>query len=686
MSARKKDASRAGDAGLAARARDLRARIDDANYRYHVLDDPQISDQDYDALLRELLDLEQAHPELDSPDSPTHRVGGAPASGFPPYVHARPMLSLANAFDEAELLAFDARVRKLGGLGDDVDVPYVCELKIDGLAISLRYDEGRLTAGGTRGDGNVGEEITPNLLAIKSIPRKLRAGEVAVPRHVDVRGEAYLRKSDFARLNESRAARGEATFANPRNTAAGGLRQLDPKMTAERRLSFYAYALGEIDTDAPPTTQRGLLDYVRALGFPVNPNALRVGSIRDVVAFVTKWEEERESLDYEIDGVVIKADDLALQARLGNAGKDPRWAVAYKFRARAAQTKLLDITVSVGRTGVLNPNAVLEPVQIGGTTVANATLHNQDYIRNNDIRIGDVVTVIRAGDVIPRVVGPVLELREGELSEYTLPAHCPVCGSDVDHPEGEPLARCTNASCPAQLVERVRHFASRGAMDIEGIGDQLSAALVESGRVRDVSDVYHLDLETLLTLPRMAEKSASNVLAAIEGSKSRGLARLLSGLGIRFVGSQNAAILAGDFGTIDALAAASEEELLRSEGIGPEIAQSVVLFFAQEPNRVMVERLKQAGVDVTAPLRPREPVGVLAGKTLVLTGTLPTLTRDEAAELIVAAGGKVSSAVSKKTSYVVAGEEAGTKLAKAESLGIPVLDEAGLRELLANGT
>ncbi len=684
MSTRKKNATApASGESLAARARDLRARIDDANYRYHVLDDPRISDQDYDALLRELLDLEQAHPELDSPDSPTHRVGGAPASGFPSYVHARPMLSLANAFDETELLAFDARVRKLGGLGDDADVPYVCELKIDGLAVSLRYDEGRLTAGGTRGDGNVGEEITANLLAIKSIPRTLRTTDVAAPRHVDVRGEAYLRKSDFARLNESRAARGEATFANPRNTAAGGLRQLDPKMTAERRLSFYAYALGEIDTDEPPATQRGLLDFVRALGFPVNPNALRVDSIRDVVAFVTKWEDERESLDYEIDGVVIKVDDLALQARLGSAGKDPRWATAYKFRARAAQTKLLDITVSVGRTGVLNPNAVLEPVQIGGTTVANATLHNQDYIRNHDIRIGDVVTVIRAGDVIPRVVGPVLELREGELSEYTLPTHCPVCGSDVDHPAGEPLARCTNASCPAQLVERVRHFASRGALDIEGIGDQLSAALVESGRVRDVSDVYHLDLETLLTLPRMAEKSASNVLAAIEGSKSRGLARLLSGLGIRFVGSQNAAILAGDFGTIDALAAASEEELLRSEGIGPEIAQSVALFFAQEPNRVMVERLKQAGVDVSAPLRPREPVGVLAGKTLVLTGTLPTLTRDEAAELIVAAGGKVSSAVSKKTSYVVAGEEAGTKLAKAESLGIPVLDEAGLRELLA---
>jgi DNA ligase (NAD+) len=398
---------------------------------------------------------------------------------------------------------------------------------------------------------------------------------------------------------------------------------------------------------------------------------------------VQGWEDRRDTLDYEIDGVVVKVDDLALQAKLGTAAKDPRWAIALKFRARAAQTKLLDIVVSVGRTGVLNPNAVLEPVQIGGTTVSNATLHNQDYIRNNDIRIGDVVTVIRAGDVIPRVVGPVLELRKKKLPIYTLPERCPVCGADVDHPEGEPLARCTNASCPAQLVERLRHFASRGAMDIEGIGDQLAAALVETALVNDVSDVYGLTLEKLSALPRMAEKSASNVLAAIERSKSRGLARLLSGLGIRFVGWQNAAILAGDFGSIDALAAASEEELLRSEGIGPEIARSVALFFEQAPNRAMIERLARAGVDTTAPLRDRAPAGALAEKTLVLTGTLPNLTRDEAAELIVAAGGKVTSSVSKKTDYVIAGDEAGSKLVKAEQLGIAILDEAGLRDLLS---
>ncbi|HEX3468189.1 MAG TPA: NAD-dependent DNA ligase LigA [Candidatus Elarobacter sp.] len=664
--------------GYAKRASELREQLDEANHRYHVLDDPQISDADYDAMLRELLDLEEAHPEVRTPDSPTQRVGGTPAGGFPPYVHVRPMLSLGNAFDEDELLAFDARVRKLGGV--EGDVAYTCELKIDGLAVSLRYDDGKLSAGGTRGDGTTGEEVTANLRTIRSLPLTLRGKNV--PRHIDVRGEAYLRRSDFERLNAVRAERGLALFANPRNTAAGGIRQLDPKMTAERRLSFYAYAVGELDAPRPPRTQHELLEYLQGLGFRVNEHARRVASIHGVVDFVQGWEDRRDTLDYEIDGVVVKVDDLALQAKLGTAAKDPRWAIAFKFRARAAQTKLLDIVVSVGRTGVLNPNAVLEPVQIGGTTVSNATLHNQDYIRNNDIRIGDVVTVIRAGDVIPRVVGPVLELRKKRLRVYTLPVTCPVCGAAVDHPEGEPTARCTNASCPAQLVERLRHFASRGAMDIEGIGDQLAAALVETGLVRDVSDVYHLSLEQLTALPRMAEKSASNVLTAIERSKSRGLARLLSGLGIRFVGGQNAAILAGDFGSLAALMNATEEEMLRSEGIGPEIARSVVLFFEQPPNRAMVERLERAGVDTTAPLRPREPVGVLAGKTLVLTGTLPNLSRDEASELIVAAGGKVSGSVSKKTDYVVAGDEAGSKLAKAEQLGIPVLDEAGLRELI----
>jgi DNA ligase (NAD+) len=587
------------------------------------------------------------------------------------------MLSLANAFDGDELRAFDERVRKLAGRDE---LAYTCELKIDGLAISLHYDGGTFVRGGTRGDGTTGEDVTANLRTIRSIPLALRESDA---RHIDVRGEVYLRKSDFNALNDKRIAADLAPFANPRNAAAGGLRQIDPRLTAERRLSFFAYAVGDMDVDDVPHTQFDLLAYLRRLGFATNPHVAHAPSIADVIAYVGRWEHERDDLDYEIDGVVVKVDELALQAQLGSVGKDPRWAIAYKFRAREATTRLLRIGIDVGRTGTLNPYAVLEPVQIGGVTVQNATLHNEDDIRRKDIREGDIVIVRRAGDVIPQVVGPVLSERVGDPPEFRMPTHCPVCGSDVDRPEGEAMARCTNATCPAQRRERVRHFCSRGAMDIEGIGDVLAFALVDSGLVNDVSDIYHLDAERLATLPRMGDKTIANVLANIAGSKSRGLARVLFGLGIRMVGSQNAAILAGDYGSIDALAAASEAELLTSDGIGEQIAASVVLFFAQAPNRAMVERLRAAGVDLTAPKRERAPVGPLAGKTLVLTGTLPTLTRDEAAELIVAAGGKVTSAVSKKTDYVVAGDEAGSKLTKAETLGIHVLDEEGLRALLA---
>jgi DNA ligase (NAD+) len=661
----------------AERAAALRAKLDDASYRYHVLDDPQISDAEYDALLRELIDLETAHPDLRTPDSPTVRVGAAPTGAFAPYPHTKPMLSLGNAFDGDELRAFDERVRKLSGRAD---VGYTCELKIDGLAISLRYDGGAFTGGGTRGDGSTGENVTENLRTIRSIPLRLRGSGV---RHIDVRGEVYFRRSDFDALNARREAEGLPLFANPRNTAAGALRQLDPRMTAERRLSFFAYAVGEVDADGFPATQFELLAFLRELGFVTNPHVARAATIDDVIAYVERWSVERDTLDYEIDGVVVKVDDLALQEQLGSAGKDPRWAIAYKFRAREATTRLLQIGINVGRTGTLNPFAVLEPVQIGGVTVKLASLHNEDDIRRKDIREGDVVLVRRAGDVIPEVVGPVLSERKGDLPVFALPMHCPVCGSDVDHPEGEAMARCTNATCPAQRRERVRHFCSRGAMDIEGIGDVLAFALVDSGLVNDVSDLYHLDAQRLLTLPRMGEKTVANVLANIEASKSRGLARLLFGLGIRMVGAQNAAILAGDFGSIDALAAASLDELLQSDGIGEQIAASVVLFFQQPPNRAMIERLRAAGLDLTAPKRERAPAGPLAGKTLVLTGTLPALTREEATELIVAAGGKVTSAVSKKTNYVVAGDEAGSKLAKAESLGVPIIDEAGLRDLLA---
>ncbi len=661
----------------ARRVDELRTAIDDANYRYHVLDDPQIADPDYDALLRELIDLEERHPELRSAHSPTQRIGSIATAGFPPYTHSRPMLSLANAFDAAELRAFDERVVKLSGA---TNVAYVCELKIDGLAISLSYEAGRFVAGGTRGDGTVGETVSPNLRTIRSIPFVLRGA--APPERIDVRGEAYIRKSDFARLNSRREAAGLPVLANPRNAASGGIRQLDPRLTAERSLSFFAYAVGDFSAVTQPATQFALLAYLREAGFATNPHVERLPSIDGVVTFVERWERDREQLDYEIDGVVVKVDDLALQERLGRAGKDPRWAIAFKFRAREAQTRLLDIGVNVGRTGTLNPYAILEPVQIGGVTVKMATLHNEADIRRKDIRIGDSVLVRRAGDVIPEVVGPILADRAAGAAEYALPRTCPVCGSAVDHPAGEAMYRCTNAACPAQQRERVRHFASRGAMDIEGIGDVLAFALVDSGLVADISGIYHLDAPKLATLPRMGEKTIANVLTAIDGSKSRGLARLLFGLGMRMVGAQNAAILAADFGTIEALAGASEADLLRSDGIGEQIAQMVTLFFAQEPNRTMIARLQAAGVDTTAPRRERAEPGPLAGKTLVLTGTLPHLKRDEAAGLIVAAGGKVAAAVSKKTDFVVAGAEAGTKLAKAEQLDIPVIDEAELRKLV----
>lgn len=655
----------------AARVEALRERIEEANYRYYVLDDPEITDAEFDTLLRELVALEEAHPDLRTPDSPTQRVGAIASERFAPFEHARPMLSLANAVSSDELRAFDERARRVAGN----DVAYVCELKIDGLAIALDYRDGSLSRGGTRGDGRIGEDVTANLRTVKTIPLRVREKRS----FVEVRGEVYLRKSDFERLNAARERDGLPAFANPRNAASGGVRQLDPTLTAQRRLSFYAYQLISEERIA---TQWEALRRLAALGLPVNPNIARAAALDEVLAFCSEWERRRDELDYEIDGVVIKVDDVALQERLGVVSRDPRWAIAFKFKPREARTKLLDIAVSVGRTGTLNPNAVLKPVQIGGVTVKSATLHNIDYIETNDIRIGDTVLVTRAGDVIPRVVGPVLGERTGKERRFRMPDRCPVCGSDVDHPQDEAMSRCTNAACPAQVYERVRHFASRGAMDIEGLGDVMAQQLTELGLVRDIADIYKLDAEALARVPRTGKKSIDNLLRNIGFSKQRGLARLLYGLGIRFVGTQTAASLAGDFGTIDALVAANEKELQESEGIGPEVAGSVALFFKQRANREMIDRLQRAGVDMTAPKRERAALGKLAGKTLVLTGTLPKLTRDEATALIVEAGGKVTGSVSKKTDYVVAGDEPGSKLAKAEQLGVTVVDEAGLRKLL----
>jgi DNA ligase (NAD+) len=585
------------------------------------------------------------------------------------------MLSLANAFNEEELRAFDERVGKLAG----AKPAYVVELKIDGLATSLRYRGGAFERGGTRGDGRVGEDVTPNLKTINSIPLRLRGEAPAV---IEARGEVYLRKSDFEALNAKRERAGLPVFANPRNAASGGVRQLDSKLTRERKLSFFAYSIGEYDGGPEIRTQWDGLQYLQRLGFAVNPNIKRFESIDGVVAYCEQWEERRDELDYEIDGVVVKVDSLAVQEQLGAAGRDPRWAIAYKFKAREARTKLLDIVITVGRTGTLNPNAVLAPVKIGGVTVQNATLHNAEYIRSNDIRVGDTVLVVRAGDVIPRVVGPILPERKGELPEFSMPDLCPVCGADVDHPEGEAMSRCTNAACPAQVLERVRHFCSRGAMDIEGIGDVMAQQLTELGLVENIADIYALDETQLAKVPRTGEKTIYNLLRNIEASKARGLARLLTGLGIRFVGTQTAQILADDFGSIDAVEAASTEDLQRSEGIGPEVASSVHLFFRQHANREMIERLREAGVVMTAPKRARAADGKLAGKTFVLTGTLPTLARDDATAMIQNAGGKVTGSVSKKTDYVVVGDDPGSKYAKAQELGITILDEDGLKQLL----
>ena len=662
---------------VGAQVGDLRAAVNEANYRYHVLDAPAISDAEYDALLAELRRLEEAHPELVTPDSPTQRVGAAALEKFKPFTHERPMLSLANAFSHDDLREFAVRVEKLAG----EPVSFVVELKIDGLAIALHYERGAFVQGGTRGNGNVGEDVSENLRTVQQIPLVLRA---PFPQGIEVRGEVYLRRSVLAALNARREQAGQALFANPRNAAAGGIRQLDSRISAERKLSFFAYTIGALN-DAQfemPQTQGAALELLRKLGFPVNTHIEQCASIEEVIALCERFETQRDDLDYEIDGMVVKVDSLAAQERLGSVGKDPRWAIAYKFKPREAQTRLLDIGINVGRTGTLNPYAVLEPVNIGGVNVRMATLHNEADIHRKDVRVGDTVIVRRAGDVIPEVVGPVLALRPLETSVFLMPSHCPVCGASADRPEGEAMSRCTNVTCAAQRRERLRHFASRGAMDIEGLGDVLAETLVDANIIETVVDLYELNVEKLQQLPRMGEKTITNLLAAIERSKVRGLARLLFGLGIRFVGAQNAQILAGDFGSMDAIMAATEQQLLESDGIGSEIARSVVLFFEQEVNRAVVTRLIEHGVDATAPLREREPKGVFAGKRFVLTGTLPTLSREEATERICRAGGAVKASVSKKTDYVLAGEDAGTKLEKAESLGIAVIDEAEFLRLV----
>jgi len=661
----------------AAEISELRRQINYHNYRYYVLDNPEISDAEFDRLMRRLLELEAAFPELVTPDSPTQRVGGAVAAGFERVAHLTPMYSLANAFSPEELRAFDNRVRSALGVGQ---VQYVVELKIDGLAISLLYENGRLVRGATRGDGTFGENVTMNVRTIRSVPLTLDHASVPVPPQMEIRGEVYMPRREFDRVNQEREAAGEPLFANPRNAAAGSLRQLDPRVTASRGLEVFTYGIAT-QADLGLQTHAETLAYLQQLGLRVNPQYQVLDNIEEVIAYCQSWTERRHTLPYDIDGLVIKVNDLRYQQELGFTAKDPRWAIAFKFPAEEAITVVEDIFVRVGRTGVLTPTAVLRPVRLAGTTVSRATLHNADYIAEKDIRIGDTVVIHKAGEIIPEVVRVMPERRTGQERLYTMPAACPECGGPITRISGEAAHRCTNPKCPAQLRERLIHFVSRDAMNIEGLGPAVVTALVEAGLVKDAADLYYLKLEDLVQLERMGQKSAEKLLAAIEASKQAGLARVLYALGIRYVGAKAAAILARHFGDIEALKNVSETELTAIEEIGPKIAQSITAYFADGENLALIDKLRQAGVKLTADAAPAAGAQ-LAGKTFVLTGTLSRFTRREAAELIEARGGKVAGSVSKNTDFVVAGEAAGSKLDKARRLNIPVLDEAAFLELL----
>jgi DNA ligase (NAD+) len=657
------------------RVEELRSQIAYHDYRYYVLDSPEISDAEYDELMRELRRLEEQHPELITPDSPTQRVSGQPVEAFGIVEHRVPLLSLANAFNEEELRAWH---RRAANLVENERFDMVCEPKIDGLAVALVYENGSLAQGATRGDGLRGENITQNLRTIRSVPLTVRGN--GLPPRFEVRGEAYMTRRGFEQLNEERAEEGQPLFANPRNAAAGSVRQLDSRITARRPLDIFVYQLGWADGPTPETHWE-TMQWLGSLGFKINPNMVRFHSLDEVARHCHQWVERRESLDYDIDGVVVKIDDFGLQRALGFVGREPRWAVAYKFPPTQATTRLLDVGVNVGRTGSLNPYAILEPVRVGGATVKLATLHNEDDIRRKDIRIGDIVIVQRAGEVIPQVVGPVVSRRTGQERVYSMPENCPVCGTPVVRPEGEAMSYCPNRACPAQAFRLMTHFVSRGAMDIDGVGESLCMALLKEGLVEDPADLYFLTKDRLLKLERMADKSAQNVLDAIAGSKDRPLARLVFALGIRHVGSEMAEILAGHFGSLDALAKASAEELGAIPTVGPKIAESVHAWFQDDSNRRLVEKLRQAGVRLEAEAAARE--GPLSGLSFVVTGTLSRWSRNEAEGLIKSLGGAVGSSVTRKTDYLVVGEgRPGSKLQKAQEYGTKLLGEDDFVELL----
>ena len=669
---------------LEQRLKALRAEIEYHNYRYYVLDDPVIPDAEYDRLMQELLALEAAWPDLVTPDSPSQRVGAQPLKEFREVQHALPMLSLNNAFTDADVQAFDRRVRE--GLDRPKEIiEYAAEPKFDGLAVALHYEHGRLVEGATRGDGYTGEDVTANLRTVRSIPLVLPTPDP--PAWLEVRGEVLMLKRDFERLNEEARVQGGKVFANPRNAAAGSLRQLDPAITARRRLTFFAYGIGRVEGAALPATQTEVMDWLARLRFPVAAERRVVKGVEGLLAYYRELGAKRFALPYEIDGAVYKVNDLADQARLGFVARAPRFAIAHKYPAQEELTVVEAIEVNVGRTGALTPVARLKPVFVGGVTVSNATLHNQDEIDRKDVRVGDTVIVRRAGEVIPEIVGVVLERRpKPEPPRFSILEHypvCPECGSKVVRAEGEAVVRCTGGLyCPAQRKQALLHFASRRAMDIEGLGEKLVDQLVDRGIVHTPADLYHLDLATLAGLERMAEKSAGNLLAAIAKSKRTTLARFIYALGIPNVGEATAKDLARHFGSLDALLAADVEALQAVPDVGPVVAQAIVDFLAEAHNRQVIEALRAAGVHWPEEARLAKPHGPLAGKTFVLTGTLPNLTRDQAQALIEAAGGKVSGSVSKKTDYVVAGSDPGSKLDKAQAFGIAVLDEAGLRELL----
>lgn len=657
------------------RVQELNELLKEYGHAYYVLDRPVVPDSVYDSLMQELLSIEAANPDLIFPDSPTQRVGGEILEGFSKVVHEYPMLSLSNVFNEEDIRDFDRRVQAGAG-----QVSYICELKIDGLAVSLKYENGTFVQGSTRGDGTVGEDITANLKTIRTIPLKLTE-----PVTIEVRGEAYMPKKSFMRLNEMRDENGEEPFANPRNAAAGSLRQLDPKIAASRNLAVFIYGVGGDGAAYGQDSHSDSLDYLASIGFETNKKSKRCKTIEDVIEYIESWQDQRQDLDYEIDGIVIKVDSYEDQEQLGFTAKSPRWATAYKFPAEEVHTKLLDIELSVGRTGVITPTAILEPVRVAGTTVARASLHNEDLIREKDIRIGDAVVIRKAGDIIPEVVSVLIEQRTGHEEPYHMPDNCPVCDSELVRIEGEVALRCVNPQCPAQMKEALIHFVSRNAMNIEGIGERVVDQLYTSGLVHDVADLYGLTKEQLLSLERMGEKSATNLLTAIEASKSNSLEKLLFGLGIRHVGEKAAHILSEEFGTLDEIAKADAERLTSIHEIGDKVADAVIQFFNNEDVLEVLGKLKSYGVNMDYKGRTRQELpteGPFAGKTVVLTGKLSILTRNEAKERIEALGGKVSGSVSKKTDLVIAGEEAGSKLAKAEELGITVWNETELVDAL----